>query len=81
MRLSRLDYRPFAFEVFSARETRPRLRAIFVDGEPRVLFSREDISHGLLDQPVWGVAGYSPESARNLLGNILLHAKLLREDG
>ncbi len=81
VRLSRLDYRPFAFEVFSARETRPRLRAIFVNGQPRVLFSREDISHGLLDQPVWGVAGYSPESARNLLGNILLHAKLLREDG
>ncbi|MHC4108182.1 MAG: DUF4159 domain-containing protein, partial [Planctomycetota bacterium] len=72
-RLSRLDYRPFALEVFAARETTPRLRGMVIEGEPRVLFSREDITHGLLDQPCWGIAGYSPASARALLSNILLH--------
>ncbi|MCZ6810819.1 MAG: DUF4159 domain-containing protein [Planctomycetota bacterium] len=73
-RLSRLDYRPFALEVFAARETTPRLRGMLIDGQPRVLFSRQDISHGLLDQPCWDIAGYTTDSARNLLANIVQHA-------
>ena len=76
-RLSRLDYRPFALEVFAARETTPRLRGMLIDGQPRVLFSRQDISHGLLDQPCWDIAGYTTESARNLLANIVQHAMAL----
>jgi hypothetical protein len=77
--MSRVDYRPFAFEHFGARETSPRLRAMTIDGEPRLLFSREDISHALLDQPCWGVSGYAPASARDLLCNIVLHAQKLRD--
>jgi hypothetical protein len=69
--LSRVDYRPYSFEVFGSRETTPRLRGILLDGTARVLFSREDISHGLLDQPCWGICGYAPESARRLLANIV----------
>ena len=72
-KLTRLEYRPFALEVFAARETTPRLRGMVIDGQPRVLFSREDITHGLLDQPCWGIAGYTPDTARALLTNILLH--------
>ena len=45
-----------------------------IDGQARVLFSREDITHGLLDQPCWGIAGYTPDTARALLTNIMLHA-------
>jgi hypothetical protein len=44
-----------------------------------VLVSGEDISHGLLDQPCWGVNGYSPLSARDLLANIVQHAMALRQ--
>ena len=73
-RLSRVDYRPYTLEVFAARETRPRLRGMTIEGEARVLFSRQDISQALLDQPCWGVSGYAPASARDLLGNILEHA-------
>ncbi len=76
--LSRLEYRPYAREVFAAHDTTPRLRGIVIDGEARVLFSREDISHGLLDQPSWGITGYAPESSRNLLGNILEYAGMSR---
>jgi hypothetical protein len=72
--LARVRYRPYAQQVFAAHETTPRLRGLIIDGQPRVLFSREDISQALLDQPCWGVAGYSPASARQLMVNILRHA-------
>ena len=75
--LSRLEYRPFSFEVFGAHETTPRLRGMVIDGQPRVLFSREDISHALLDQPCWGIAGYQSNSARRLLGNIVRYTLAL----
>lgn len=76
--LTRLDYRPYSLiEAFAARETTPRLRCMMVEGEPRILFSREDISQALLDQGVWGVSGYSPSSASALLGNIVQYARSL----
>ena len=74
VRLGRVGYRPYSLEVFGARETRPRLRGMIIDGQPRVLFSRDDLTHALLDQPCWGVSGYSPATAKNLLANILRHA-------
>jgi hypothetical protein len=79
--LSRVVYRPFATDLFGARATRPRLQGMAIDGTPRVLFSREDISNALLDQPCWGVAGYAPRSARDLLGNIIAHGVALRGGG
>lgn len=69
-----LDYRPYSLHVLGGIDTTPRLRGMMIDDAPRVLFSREDISQALLDQPVWGVHGYSPRSAQRLLRNILLHA-------
>lgn len=76
-RITRIEYRPYAFEVFGARETAPRIRGMtFGDSdEARVLFSREDLSHGLLDQPRWGVAGYTPNWSRRLLANIIHYAR------
>ncbi len=76
--VSEADYRPFSFEHFGARETSLRLRAMTIAGEPRLLFSREDISNALLDQPCWGVSGYAPKTARGLLKNILLRAAQVR---
>ena len=72
--VSSVEYRAFAFEHFGAREVAPRLRAMTIDGEPRLLFSREDLSNALLDQPCWGVSGYSSNSARDLLCNMVLYA-------
>jgi hypothetical protein len=79
--VSRVDYRPYAADLYGARETRPRLQGMAIEGTPRVLFSHEDISNALLDQPCWGVAGYAPRSARDLLGNIVLHGVALRSGG
>lgn len=71
----RVEYRAFALQAFGGRETTPRLRAIFINDQPRIAFSREDISHALLDQPCWGISGYSPDSARKLMTNIVLYAQ------
>lgn len=73
--VSRVEYRPYAFEVFGARETALRLRGLEVNDTMRAFFSMEDISHALLDQPVWGVSGYSSESARQILANLLMYTR------
>ena len=72
--MTHLDYGSYTHQVLAARETTPRLRGMTVGDRPRVLFTHQDITHALLDQPCWGIAGYTPESARALLANILLHA-------
>jgi hypothetical protein len=71
--LTQLEYRTFSLQTFGTRETAPRLRCMTAkpDRGPQLFFSREDISHALLDQPRWGISGYSPQSARELLANIL----------
>jgi hypothetical protein len=74
----RVTYRLFALQHMGGRETTPRLRGIVVDGQPRVIFSRDDISHALLDRPCWGVSGYSTESARTLMANLVQHAHASR---
>ncbi|MCZ6836141.1 MAG: DUF4159 domain-containing protein [Planctomycetota bacterium] len=73
--LTRIGYRPYSLlEAFGARETTPRLRCLLVEDQPRVLFSREDFSNALLNQPIWGVSGYTHRSACDLLGNIIQYA-------
>lgn len=79
--LTRVEYRPYSMEHFGSRETVPRLRGMLMDDgkHPRVLFSREDISNALLNQPRWGISGYAPQSARDLLENIVQYAMQLRK--
>ncbi|MCH7799286.1 MAG: DUF4159 domain-containing protein [Planctomycetes bacterium] len=72
--LTRVEYRPYSFEIFGGVEESLRLRGATIDGRTCLFFSREDISHGLLDQPCWGIHGYAPRWARRLLANIVLHA-------
>lgn len=68
------EYRPFSLEIVGSIDSSPRLRGLDVNGRLAVIFSREDLSHALLDQPVWGVHGYAPSTAATLLRNILLYA-------
>jgi hypothetical protein len=71
--LSEVDYRRYTL-LRLGRVNSPRLQAVSIDGQPRVLVSDEDLTQALLGQPVWGVFGYSTESARRLLTNIALYA-------
>ncbi len=50
----------------------PRLLSIRVNGRDAVFVSHEDLSMGALGVGYWGIDGYDKNSARGLLGNILL---------
>ncbi len=68
-------------EVFGAAERSPRLRCLKIDGEPAIFFSREDMSHALLDQGRWGIHGYSHQSATDLMTNLVLYGISRRSTG
>jgi hypothetical protein len=68
-------FRPYARNLVGASRV-PRLRGIPVGDKARVgvFFSREDLSAGLVGQPVDGVIGYGPVTATLMVRNILLYA-------
>ena len=70
---STVDYQPYAL-LRMGKTSQPRLIGLEVKGEPRVVLSYEDMTTALLDQPVWGVFGYSGDSARRLTANLALWA-------
>ena len=45
--------------------------AVTVNGKVKVLFSKVDISSGLLETNTWGITGYTPEDSQKLAENIL----------
>ncbi len=53
---------------------KPRLKGLSYKGRPAIIFSRYDLTAGLVGYPCWGLNGYSPESAFTLMRNILLYA-------
>lgn len=71
--VSKVAYRRFSVVTMDV-DTRPRLKAINVDGRAAVIFSSEDLSLGALGVRHWGINGYQPDSARQILINILLAA-------
>ena len=68
-----IQYRPFARLTLSDVR-QPRLRAIKIGGRVAVYFSAEDISVGLVGQPVDGIVGYEPELATRLMERMILQS-------
>lgn len=70
---ARLDirYRAFAKQRLGAASA-PQLRAIVRDGKALVYFSREDLSAGLVGQPVDGIVGLEPGTATELMRRIIM---------
>jgi hypothetical protein len=56
------------------KDRRPRLQAVTVDGRRGVIYSREDVSSGLVGYDNYDVAGYDPEDCFRLMRNIVLTA-------
>lgn len=52
----------------------PSLAAIYIDGRPAVVLSPRDLSLGALGSRHYRINGYTPASARALLGNLILWA-------
>jgi hypothetical protein len=65
-----IDYRVYARSKLGSLRG-PQLRGVTVDGRLAVIYSREDLSVGLVGQPVDGIIGYSPPTATRLMANII----------
>ena len=52
----------------------PQLRGIEINGRLAVIFSKEDLSVGLVGQAVDGIVGYTPETATRLMTRIVKFA-------
>ncbi len=72
-RIDSFGYRSFVRGRLSGQLNAPRVRAIRVDGRNAIYYSREDISGGLVGEPVDGIVGYDPETATAILRNLILH--------
>ena len=68
------EYRNYARLELGRLPKEPRLRALEVNGKYRVVYSPQDMTVGLLGQPVDGIFGYSPKSATDIMASLLLYA-------
>jgi hypothetical protein len=73
-KIVKAGWRRYALERISERK-HPHLEGIAIGGREAVLFSREDLSGGLVGQPVDGILGYSPDTAMDLMAGMLLYAE------
>lgn len=54
---------------------RAQLRGMTLAGRTAVFFSREDLSEGIVGEPVDGVQGYDPATATDLMAAMLVYAR------
>jgi hypothetical protein len=66
-------YRKFAAGKLGSLNV-PRLRGIEKAGRIRVFYSAEDLSAGLVGEPVDGILGYTPEAATDIMRGIVSYA-------
>lgn len=71
--LTTVAYRPYTL-LKTGQVTKPRISAIMIDNQPRILLSGDDLTSAMLNQPVWGVLGYTADSAQKLMANIIAYA-------
>lgn len=73
-KIEKFEYRPWTRLRTTGSLKEPRLRGIDLGNRTAVFYSREDLSAGLVGEPVDGIIGYSPETATEIMRNILLYA-------
>jgi hypothetical protein len=67
-----IDYRAYARRTLLSGLKTGRLQALEVDNRLAILFSREDLSVGLVGQDCDGILGYAPETATRLMARQIL---------
>ena len=67
-------YRNFTRHRIGGKLNVPRVRGIELGKRVAVFYSREDLSAGLVGEPVDGILGYDPETSTAIMRNILLYA-------
>ena len=74
-KIDAVKYRSFARKSMIGNARDPRLHAIATgDGRLGVFYSREDLTAGLVGQQVDGIVGYDPQTATQMMANILQFA-------
>lgn len=68
-----IAFRPYAAKTLG-RARGPRVRGITVGNRLAILYSSEDLSVGLVGQPVDGITGYNPASATAIMRSLLVFA-------
>ena len=64
-------YRDFALPMLGPQSKTFQLRGIAVNGKLVVVYSPQDLSEGLVGQPVDGIIGYTPEVATELVRRLI----------
>ncbi|HEY8749344.1 MAG TPA: DUF4159 domain-containing protein [Tepidisphaeraceae bacterium] len=72
-RVTQFDYRKWARNRLGESFKDPRVCGIEINNRVAIYYSREDLSVGLVGQPVDGIYGYTPSTANNIMRNILLY--------
>ncbi|MDY6913949.1 MAG: DUF4159 domain-containing protein [Planctomycetota bacterium] len=74
--IQRVKYRRRTVKALGPRKE-PVLQAVLLDttgtSRPAVLYSRQDLTAGLVGYPAYAVDGYAPESAYEIMRNIVLY--------
>jgi Domain of unknown function (DUF4159) len=71
LKITKFDYRPYARQMIGT-VTGPRVKAIAVDHHLAVYYSREDLSAGLVGEPMDGIIGYDPATATAIVRNMVM---------
>jgi len=71
--IEKFSYRSYVRGKAAGALNVPRIKAHLIDGRPAVLISREDLSTGLVGQQLDGIMGYSPETATEVVRNIVAY--------
>jgi hypothetical protein len=72
-KMKEVAYRNFARKTLTGGLNAPRLRGITIGNRLAVVYSPEDLSVGLVGQPIDGIYGYDPKSATELMTRIISH--------
>ena len=72
--IATFSYRASAGKLLGGQTKTPRLRAIKLQDHNAVYFSAEDLSAGLVGEPMDGIYGYSPATATAIMEHLLLQA-------
>ena len=54
----------------------PQLRVMTINHRPAVIYSREDLSAGLVGEPIDGITGYDPATATAIMRNLVIYGGL-----
>jgi hypothetical protein len=74
MKIDNVTYRPFARKSVVGNLKQPRVRGIEQGGRIACFYSPDDLTEGLVGQPVDGVIGYVPDVATSIMRNIVAFA-------